>query len=101
MQLYSILDSENYITHCVQANECPQNGTPLLNTQFIKPRLIDGVLIEGAKPEEINISKREKNNLQFLELQPTDWYFTRLQETGKLVPLEILEQRANIRAKYL
>ena len=46
MQLYSILDSENYITHCIVSDACPQNGTPLLNTQFVKPRLVGGVLIE-------------------------------------------------------
>lgn len=46
MQLYSILDENNYITHCIMSDTCPQNGTPLLNTQFVKPRLVGGVLIE-------------------------------------------------------
>ncbi len=46
MQLYSILDENNYITHCEWHNECPANGTDLLNTQFKAPRLVDGVLIE-------------------------------------------------------
>ncbi|QHB38758.1 hypothetical protein tooticki91_gp062 [Flavobacterium phage vB_FspS_tooticki9-1] len=53
MPLYSILDENGFITHCEQHNECPLNATPLLNTQFIKPRLVGGVLLEGATPEEI------------------------------------------------
>ena len=46
MPLYSILDENNYITHCIMSDTCPENGTPLLNTQFVKPRLVDGVLVE-------------------------------------------------------
>ena len=53
MPLYSILDENGFITHCENHAECPPNGTPLLNTQFIKPRLVDGVLVEGATSEEI------------------------------------------------
>jgi hypothetical protein len=53
MQLYSILDENNYITHCERHAECPSNGTPLLNTQFKNPRLVEGVLIEGATEEEL------------------------------------------------
>ena len=46
MQLFSILDENNYITHCEQHEQCPINGTPLLNTEFKAPRLVGGVLIE-------------------------------------------------------
>jgi hypothetical protein len=53
MQLYSILDENGYITHCEWHNECPVNGMALLNTQFKAPRLVDGVLIEGATNEEL------------------------------------------------
>jgi hypothetical protein len=53
MQLYSILDENGYITHCERHAECPSNGTPLLNTQFKNPRLVEGVLIEGATAEEL------------------------------------------------
>jgi len=53
MRLYSILDENGYITHCERHAECPQNGTALLNTQFKAPRLVDGVLIEGATAEEL------------------------------------------------
>ena len=53
MPLYSILDENGFITHCENHAECPPNGTPLLNTQFIKPRLVEGMLVEGATSEEI------------------------------------------------
>ena len=46
MTLYSILDENGFITHCEKHAQCPANGTPLLNTQFVKPRLVDGVLVE-------------------------------------------------------
>jgi hypothetical protein len=53
MPLYSILDENGFITHCENHAECPPNATPLLNTEFIKPRLVNGVLVEGATSEEI------------------------------------------------
>lgn len=53
MPLYSILDENGFITHCENHAECPPNGTPLLNTEFIKPRLVGGVLVEGATSDEI------------------------------------------------
>jgi len=46
MQLYSILNSEDYITHCEWHNECPTNAIELLNTQFKNPRLVEGALVE-------------------------------------------------------
>jgi hypothetical protein len=47
MQLYSIIDENNYITHCEWHEQCPVNGTPLLNNLgFVIPRLVDGVLTE-------------------------------------------------------
>ena len=53
MPLYSILDENGFVTHCENHAECPPNGTPLLNTEFIKPRLVEGMLVEGAASEEI------------------------------------------------
>lgn len=48
MQLYSILDSEGYVLHCERHDECPINGTPLLNTQGFKlAKLVNGVLVEA------------------------------------------------------
>ena len=60
--------------------------------------------IEGATPEEIAEANKPKvQNLkveQYQELLPTDWYYTRYIETGQEVPLEIKQQRQEIREKY-
>ena len=37
---------------------------------------------------------------QYQELLQTDWYYTRYIETGQEVPLEIKQQRQEIRDKY-
>ena len=37
---------------------------------------------------------------QYQELSSTDWYYTRYIETGQEVPLEIKQQRQEIRDKY-
>ena len=104
---YYQTDREDLVNHYLSIG-CEEVSI-LYDGTFLKPFWDGTNFIEGATPEEIaslnekaiELDQQNKNNLQFLELQPTDWYFTRLQETGKLVPLEILEQRANIRAKYL
>ena len=57
-----------------------------------------------ATPEEIaEANKPIVQNLnlqQYQELSPTDWYYTRYIETGQEVPLEIKQQRQEIRDKY-
>ncbi len=57
-----------------------------------------------ATPEEIaEANKPLVQNLkleQYQELSPTDWYYTRYIETGQEVPLEIKQQRQEIRDKY-
>ena len=40
------------------------------------------------------------NFYQYKELEPTDWYFIRKQETGEDVPEIILNERLAIRSKY-
>ena len=104
MPLYSILDENGFITHCENHAECPTNGTPLLNTQFIKPRLVGGVLVEGATRDEIaQVHTETQENLkqqQYTELLSTDWYVVRFAERGIPIPTEILEQRQAIREKY-
>ena len=37
---------------------------------------------------------------QYQELLSTDWYYTRYIETGQEVPLEIKQQRLDIKEKY-
>ena len=104
MPLYSILDENGFVTHCENHAECPSNATPLLNTQFIKPRLVGGVLVEGATSEEIaQVHTETQENLkqqQYTELSATDWYVVRFAERGIPIPTEILEQRQAIREKY-
>ena len=55
-------------------------------------------------PEEIAEANKPKvqnlNLQQNQELLPTDWYYTRYIETGQEVPLEIKQQRQEIRNKY-
>ena len=55
-------------------------------------------------PEEIaEANKSIVQNLKFQqyeELLLTDWYYTRYIETGQEVPLEIKQQRQEIRDKY-
>ena len=72
--------------------------------RFTKPTFLDGVWVEGASDEQLQLVnqdtiKRLKINC-YNELQPTDWYFIRKQETGKEVPQNILEERLAIKAKY-
>ena len=104
MPLYSILDENGFITHCENHAECPPNGTPLLNTQFIKPRLVGGFLVEGATSEEIaqiqTETQEQLKQQQYTELSATDWYVVRFAERGIPIPTEILEQRKAIREKY-
>lgn len=60
--------------------------------------------IEKATPEEIaeanNIKIKNLKLQQYEELLSTDWYYTRLLETGQEVPLEIKQQRQEIRNKH-
>ena len=74
MPLYSILDSGNYITHCIMSDTCPSNGTPLLNTQFVKPRLVDGVLIETHTPTADELIEAEFLKYQQRERDGMDAY---------------------------
>lgn len=61
-------------------------------------------LIPAKTPEEIAAEIENEiqyqKQLQYQELQPTDWYFIRRLETGAEIPLEVLEQRQAIREKY-
>ena len=80
----------------------------LYNSNFLNPILTpiwNGTdFVESATPEEIaEANKPIVQNLkleQCQELSPTDWYYTRYIETGQEVPLEIKQQRQEIRDKY-
>ena len=69
--------------------------------------LVNGVATHEVidfTPEEIAEANKPKvqnlNLQQNQELLPTDWYYTRYIETGQEVPLEIKQQRQEIRNKY-
>lgn len=73
----------------------------LMKNSIVKPLLINNIFIENATLEEIIDSKVKNLKLQqYEELLPTDWYYTRFLETGQEVPLEIKQQRQQIREKY-
>jgi len=55
---------------------------------------------EGATQEDLDMIIQTNKQSCYIELLETDWYFIRKAETGIEVPAEILQQRANIRAKY-
>jgi hypothetical protein len=100
--MYTILDQNGFVLNA-QYNK-PDNGNyteTVLTENFIKPKFINGVFIEGATQEEINFYNKENEldlkKLKYNELLKTDWYFVRLAETGQEVPAEILEQRNAIR----
>ena len=84
-------------------------GCEEVSVLYVQGNFIDAVwngseFIEGATPEEIAEANKPKvQNLkleQYQELSSTDWYYTRFLETGQEVPLEIKQQRQEIREKY-
>ena len=76
----------------------------LYNGSFIDPIWNGTAFVEDATPEEIaeqtQFQIQEYKIQQYQELFPTDWYYTRFLETGQEVPLEIKQQRQEIRDKY-
>jgi hypothetical protein len=73
---------------------------------FLIPNMNDNFtdIVETATVEEINSFNKEKleeiNRMQFEELSKTDWHYTRFLELGIEVPIEILNERKEIREKY-
>ena len=72
--------------------------------QYLIDKDIVGVEYVEATEEEIaEANKQIVQNLKlehYQELLLTDWYYTRYIETGQEVPLEIKQQRQEIRDKY-
>lgn len=64
--------------------------------QIIEPTLKDGKIVSG----KINYTLEQINQMQFDELSRTDWAYIRQQELGIEVPIEIVNERMEIRAKY-
>ena len=81
--------------HEIYTKKLDNNGKPLIvNGDFVM-ELISSEIVE----DEI-LTKEQKNKMCFDELSLTDWYFTRKVELGIEVPIEIINQRLEIRNKY-
>ena len=84
--------------------EIPLDDSTAEFQQYLEDKDIVGVEYVEATPEEIAEQKHYKieeiRKFQYQELLSTDWYYTRLLETGQEVPLEIIQQRQQIREKY-
>lgn len=107
MKLYHVYNSHTFeITHAIMAETPPANSTLSKSENYIKPMYNpqDNTIYEGATLEDLEALELEKiKNLkeeQYNELLETDWYVVRFIETGKEIPLEIIELRASIRARY-
>lgn len=87
--------------------EIPTNSIQVDSTcEFLKPKFNFKTkeLEEGISKEELiqnnQLKIEELNKLQYEELLPTDWYFTRSIEGNIKVPEEIIEERRIIRLKF-
>jgi hypothetical protein len=69
-------------------------------TGLISPIWNEAEWNEGVTPEELEVINKSKKQSCYIELLETDWYFIRKAETGIEVPIEVLQKRAEIRAKY-
>jgi hypothetical protein len=60
--------------------------------------------IEGITEQELQIRKQQRieelNKLQYNEMEPYDWHFTRLVRKGTAVPQDILDVIAEIELRY-
>ena len=71
-----------------------EKGNPVIvNGDFV----IELVSTEG---EDDKLTIDQLNEMQYNELQLTDWCFIRKSELGIEVPQEILDERDSIRKKY-
>jgi len=106
---YKIKDNETLELFIVSSDEQPENSVLVTdeNSNFIKPKANSiqfTEVVEGITPEEIaeynNKKIEDLNQMQFEELSKTDWAYTRQQELGIEVPIEIVNERKIIREKY-
>jgi len=65
-------------------------------SEIVEPTLKDGKIVSG----KIVYTLEQINQMQFEELSKTDWAYTRQQELGIEVPIEIINERKEIREKY-
>lgn len=76
----------------------------IYDNEFLKEYWNGSEWVENATTEELELVKQQKihelNKLQFEELLVTDWYIIRKLDIGTEIPIEIINQRNEIRLKY-
>mgnify|MGYP001017254405 CR=1 FL=1 len=100
-KLGNILKVSNGSTSLLNMDEKSEDFKNYLN--YLKNNGIvesSNLISEEEKQEIIKLKIEQLNIEQNLELQKTDWYFTREMDTGKEVPPHIKEERLKIREKY-
>jgi len=100
-KLGNILKIENGSTSLLNMDEKSEDFKNYLNYLKNNGTVESSNLISEEEKQEIIKLKIEKLNIeQNLELQKTDWYYIRATETGREIPIDILQERTLIRQKY-
>lgn len=103
--LHAIYNEDFEITHCEfhEVGQAPANSTTVLPSGHVRPIFDPATqtISEGATLEEIEAHQADLiaicKEAARLKLLKTDWYFARLADTGKPVPQEVIDERAQIR----
>ena len=90
--------NENNIEVSLDTNTQSGKDVELWLLQGNQPDFFEGTPEEIAEANEPIVQNLKFQ--QYEELLSTDWYYTRYIETGQEVPLEIKQQRQEIRDKY-
>ena len=102
---YYLYDENGHFIGMTETRPEHNRWTNIPNTySFVIEKWNGSAWVEGATIEEIikynNQKIEDLNQNQFEELSKTDWAYTRQQELGIEVPIEIVNERKIIREKY-
>ena len=111
--IYAVINKEGYFCQYCDEDFNVSEGLikieltelELIELEKLKvKRYVNSEWIENITPEEIALQKIERNlelnKLQYTELKSTDWYIIRKLDTGTEIPIEIINERNEIRLKY-
>jgi hypothetical protein len=111
--IYAVINNDgNFCQYCDEDFIVPKNliKIELSELELIKleklkvKKYINSIWIESITEQELQLIKEQKieelNKLQYDELSVTDWYLIRKLDTGTEIPIEIVNQRDEIRLKY-
>ncbi len=111
--IYAVINNDGNFCHYCDENfivsenliKIELSESDLIELEKLKvKRYVNLQWIEGITEEELIAIKQQKidelNKLQFDELSKTDWYLIRKLDMGTEIPLEIINQRNEIRLKY-